>query len=102
MPEFRYRYIENAPGRFYTDILCLDCTICRDTAPDIFHRSDVHNTAFVVRQPQTPAEVEACEECVYRCPCQAIGDDGHDHDWSQPPEPATRESVEERRKRKSL
>jgi ferredoxin len=84
MAEFKHRYAENAPGKFYTDVLCLDCTVCRDIAPTIFIRDDVHNTSFLMRQPGSAEEVALCEECVRRCPCEAIGDDGDVHDWSEP------------------
>lgn len=86
MADFRHRYAENVPGKFYTDILCLDCTACRDIAPTIFVRDEVHNTSYVFKQPSTPKEFEQCEECVARCPCEAIGDDGDVHDWAESPD----------------
>ena len=90
MAEFRYRYPQNAPGKFYTDIRCLDCFVCRNVAPTIFHRDDVHNFSYLLRQPATPEELAQCQECADRCPCQAIGDDGDQHDWSVPPESAVK------------
>jgi ferredoxin len=84
MADFRHRYAENVPGRFYTDILCLDCTACREIAPTIFARDEVHNSSYVFKQPSTLKELEQCEECVARCPCEAIGEDGDVHDWAEP------------------
>jgi len=86
MADFRHRYAENVPGKFYTDILCLDCTACRDIAPTIFARDDLHNSSYVFKQPSTAKEIAQCEECVVRCPCEAIGEDGDMHDWSEPPD----------------
>lgn len=85
MADFRHRYTENIPGKYYTDILCLDCTVCREIAPTIFRRDEVHHTAYVVKQPSTPEEITLCEDCVARCPCEAIGDDGDLHDWAAEP-----------------
>ena len=31
----------NVPGPYYNDNTCIDCGICRDIAPEIFHRDDV-------------------------------------------------------------
>ena len=87
MADFRHRYAENVPGKFYTDILCLDCTVCREMAPSIFARDEAHNTSYVCKQPSTAEELVQCEECVARCPCEAIGDDGEVHDWvAEPPD----------------
>ena len=43
MADFRYRYPQNVPGKFYTDILRLDCYACRKIAPAIFRRDEVLN-----------------------------------------------------------
>lgn len=70
------RVPENTPGTFYVDTNCIDCDVCRDTAPDNFTRSDVNGYSFVYRQPATPEEVSLCEEALMACPVEAIGDDG--------------------------
>jgi ferredoxin len=85
MAHFRHRHPDNVPGKFYADILCLDCTGCRDIAPTIFFRDELHNSSFVCKQPETAEELIQCEECVARCPCNAIGDDGDEHDWIAEP-----------------
>ena len=66
----------NAPGVFYVDVQCIDCDVCRDTAPDHFTRNDDEGYSYVYRQPGTPEEVELCYEALSCCPVEAIGDDG--------------------------
>ena len=70
------RVPENAPGTFYVDTQCIDCDVCRDTAPDNFTRSDENGYSFVYKQPQTDEEAELCEEALAACPVEAIGNDG--------------------------
>ena len=82
MAEFQHRHPQTAPGRFYTDVLCLDCFVCREAVPAVFVLDEGKHTTYVARQPSTTEEVAACEECLRRCPCEAIGDDGDIQDWS--------------------
>ncbi len=70
------RVPENQPGSYYVDTNCIDCDVCRDTAPDNFTRSDANGYSFVYRQPSTPEELSLCEEALMACPVEAIGDDG--------------------------
>jgi len=70
------RVEENAPGTYYVDTQCIDCDVCRDTAPDNFTRSDNNGYSFVYKQPETPEERELCEEALSACPVEAIGSDG--------------------------
>ncbi|MGH9944383.1 MAG: ferredoxin, partial [Pyrinomonadaceae bacterium] len=42
---------ENVGGEFYVDAQCIDCDVCRDTAPDNFTRSDSNGYSFVYKQP---------------------------------------------------
>jgi ferredoxin len=67
---------ENVPGRFYVDATCIDCDLCRETAPENFRRNDREGRSFVLRQPQGPAEEAACRSALEECPVEAIGDDG--------------------------
>lgn len=67
---------ENAPGTYYVDEQCIDCDVCRDTAPDNFTRSDNNGYSFVYKQPGTDDERELCEEALTSCPVEAIGNDG--------------------------
>jgi ferredoxin len=82
MADFHYRHPKTAPGRFYTDVLCLDCFVCREALPAVFVLDEAKHTTYVSRQPSTKAEVAICEDCLNRCPCDAIGDDGDTQDWT--------------------
>jgi len=67
---------ENVSGKFYVDDQCIDCDLCRDTAPDFFDRSQEGGYMYVQKQPSTEAEMEEMAEVVDICPVDAIGDDG--------------------------
>ena len=67
---------ENVPGAWYVDVTCIDCDLCRETAPDNFVRQDAVGHSYVVRQPRTPAEAAACLAALEECPVEAIGNDG--------------------------
>lgn len=67
---------ENIPGRFYVDDTCIDCDLCRETAPAHFIRQEEDGHSYVVRQPRSPAEEAACLAALDECPVEAIGDDG--------------------------
>jgi ferredoxin len=67
---------ENVAGRFYVDRTCIDCDLCRETAPANFARNDEGGYSFVSRQPKTPDEEAACRSALDECPVEAIGDDG--------------------------
>jgi ferredoxin len=67
---------ENTPGRFYVDATCIDCDLCRETAPRNFVRNDDEGYSFVTRQPEGPAEEAACLAALEECPVEAIGNDG--------------------------
>lgn len=76
MAELENRYPENVPGRFYVDDQCIDCDLCRETAPNNFARNEDGGYTFVVKQPDSPDEVHLCEEAMESCPVEAIGSDG--------------------------
>jgi ferredoxin len=67
---------ENVPGTYYVDTQCIDCDVCRDTAPGNFTRSDNNGYSFVFKQPATTDEQALCEEALLACPVEAIGNDG--------------------------
>jgi len=69
------RWPENAPGGWYVDRQCIDCDLCRTTAPANFARSSERHS-FVSLQPRNPAEVEQCRQAAAECPVEAIGSDG--------------------------
>jgi ferredoxin len=76
MADPKDKVAENVPGTYYVDSACIDCDVCRDTAPDNFTRSDEGNYSFVFKQPQTDDERALCEEALVSCPVEAIGNDG--------------------------
>ena len=67
---------DNKPGKFYVDRECIDCDVCRDTAPDNFTRNDENGYSYVYKQPESPKELALCDEAIMICPVEAIGDDG--------------------------
>lgn len=70
------RVSENVSGTYYVDSQCIDCDVCRDTAPDNFTRSDENGYSYVYKQPETDDERLLCEEALAACPVEAIGNDG--------------------------
>ena len=76
MAEVDEKNEKNVPGKFYVDSNCIDCDLCRETAPDFYKRDDDEGVSYVCRQPETDAETAVCREALEGCPVQAIGDDG--------------------------
>ena len=67
---------DNKLGKYYVDHECIDCDVCRETAPANFTRHDDNGYSYVYKQPETPEEAELCIEAFDTCPVEAIGDDG--------------------------
>lgn len=67
---------ESAPGRYYVDTQCIDCDVCRVTAPANFQREEAKGYSYVFRQPASPDEEACCQEAMDSCPVEAIGDNG--------------------------
>jgi ferredoxin len=65
---------ENAPGRFYVDSQCIDCDVCRITAPRNFRREEAKGYSYVSKQPEQPDQVERCLDAMACCPVEAIGE----------------------------
>ena len=76
MAEADEKHPENVSGSFYVDEQCIDCDLCRETAPDNFTRQEDGGYSFVKKQPEGDDEVEQCKEAMEGCPVEAIGDDG--------------------------
>jgi ferredoxin len=76
MADKKDKWPENVAGKFYVDRQCIDCDLCRETAPDNFNRNETGGYSFVSKQPTTPAEDEKCREAQATCPVEAIGNDG--------------------------
>lgn len=70
------KYPDNAAGKYYVDNQCIDCDLCRETAPNNFKRNEEGGYSFVSKQPETPEEEQQCQEAKKSCPVEAIGDDG--------------------------
>jgi len=76
LPDKNDKVKENVAGAYYVDSSCIDCDVCRDTAPENFIRSDENSYSFVFKQPATEEEKSLCEEALTCCPVEAIGNDG--------------------------
>ncbi len=70
------KWENNVAGRFYVDRQCIDCDLCRETAPAFFTRSEEGGYSYVNAQPATEDDVAACMEAMEGCPVEAIGNDG--------------------------
>lgn len=70
------RYPVNVAGKYYVDNQCIDCDLCRETAPDNFKRNEDGGYSYVFKQPVSPEEEARCKEAKEGCPVEAIGDDG--------------------------
>ena len=78
MADHENRYEDNAKGKFYVDDQCIDCDLCRETAPENFTRQEDGGYSYVFKQPENEVEEALCEEAMEGCPVEAIGDDGAD------------------------
>ena len=76
MADAANKYPENAAGKFYVDEQCIDCDLCRETAPANFKRNDDGGHSYVYKQPESPEEDRLCKEAMEGCPVEAIGSDG--------------------------
>jgi len=72
------KWKDNAGGKFYVDQQCIDCDLCRETAPAFFKRHEEGGYSFVHTQPTTEEEVHLCMEALEGCPVEAIGNDGEE------------------------
>ncbi len=69
------RYKDNTPGKFYTDLECIDCALCSEIAPNNFCHSKDKDHDIVFKQPNNNTELALCYEAMESCPVEAIGDD---------------------------
>ncbi|HKP93223.1 MAG TPA: ferredoxin [Chthoniobacterales bacterium] len=70
------KYPENVAGPYYVDDQCIDCDLCRETAPANYKRNDDGGHSYVYKQPESPEEEALCKEAMEGCPVEAIGADG--------------------------
>ena len=66
---------KNVEGKYYNDLTCIDCDLCRNMAPNVFARDDEGFT-FVWHQPESDDEIQLAEEALTSCPTETIGNDG--------------------------
>lgn len=76
MPDSNDKVAGQPSGRYYVDSQCIDCDLCRETAPDNFTRNDEEGFSYVTKQPENAQEEEQCRDALDNCPVEAIGDDG--------------------------
>ncbi len=76
------KHPKNIPGKFYcTDPEdengegCIACNVCYTGAPEFF-AEDEDGNAFVKKQPESPEDIELCQEQMDSCPVGSIGNDG--------------------------
>ncbi len=69
---------DSVAGKYYVDSSCIDCDVCRTTAPNNFRANEDEGYSYVFKQPETDEEEEQCQEAVESCPVEAIGEDGED------------------------
>jgi ferredoxin len=84
---FKTRMADNVAGKFYVGNQCLDCDLCRETAPANFTRNDEGGYSYVKKQPETPEELAACREAMEGCCTETIFSDGDSFDWAALPAP---------------
>jgi ferredoxin len=66
----------NSAGPFYIDASCIDCDLCRETAPATFRRNDEIGQSIAYRQPATVDEIAIATQAMIDCPTESIGNDG--------------------------
>ena len=67
---------DNVPGKYYVDSNCIDCDVCRETAPENFRANEDEGYSYVFKQPENDDEGARCQDAMESCPVEAIGDDG--------------------------
>ena len=69
----------NVKGKYYVDQNSCTCSAaCEYVASNNFAIDEVHISAYVFKQPETPEEEAQCQEAMMCCPVEAIFDDGED------------------------
>jgi ferredoxin len=67
---------DNVDGQWYVDTNCIDCDLCRQTAPENFTRNEEEGYTYVSKQPENDEEESAMQDALEECPVEAIGNDG--------------------------
>lgn len=61
------KYENNVEGKYFVDTECIDCNLCRETAPDNFADHE-DGYSYVYKQPENEEE-ESLFYCFRRMPC---------------------------------
>lgn len=64
---------DNVTGKWYVDSQCIDCDLCRTTAPDNFKQNPDEGYSFVYKQPENEEEEKLSQQALDECPVEAIG-----------------------------
>ena len=67
------KHPEGAAGPFYVDTQCIDCDLCRQSAPKNFQRQEDRGYSYVFKQPETPEETAQCVEGMFESPVAEKG-----------------------------
>jgi len=67
---------KNVSGKYYVDSNCIDCDVCRETAPNNIRAEEDEGYSYVFKQPENDEEIAQCRDAMESCPVDAIGDDG--------------------------
>ena len=59
MADIANKYPENITGKYYVDNQCIDCDLCRETAPSNFTRNDDISGSAMTRMPMIVARNHA-------------------------------------------
>ena len=78
MADLSNKYPENIKGAYYCDDQCIDCDLCRETAPANFKRWEEGSYSIVFKQPENETEEALCKDAMQGCPVEAIGNNGND------------------------
>jgi len=76
MADAKDKVKDSIPGKWYVDSQCIDCDLCRTTAPNNFKQNPDEGYSFVYAQPTNDEEAKLCQEAMDECPVEAIGNDG--------------------------
>lgn len=75
MPNKEDKVKDNVLGGWYVDSQCIDCDLCRTTAPANFKQNPDEGYSFVYKQPENDEEGKLCQQAMEECPVEAIGSD---------------------------
>lgn len=70
------RVKDNIPGKWFVDSQCIDCDLCRTTAPENFKQNPDEGYSFVYKQPENDEELKLSQQALEECPVEAIGNNG--------------------------